>query len=256
MASLREVQESFAAALRDPALACAVLPPANLAIYRNNTHIVWRETLERTYPVVRRRVGDEYFRQLCAHYRDRFPSRSGDLHWYGRDFADFLDSYLDGDYRWLGDLARLEWSRAECSVADEPRSIGAEALAQYSAEQLEHVVFGLQPSLRLHSSSFPVFSVWENNQIENAPPADQSLGSESGLVRMRYELPELLRLDPGLYSFLSALAGGSTLGEAMTRAALDGQALADALAFLFREGLVSSLALREPAASNYSGGDR
>lgn len=31
----------------------------------------------------------------------------------------------------------------------------------------------------------------------------------------------------------------------MTGAALDGRALADALAFLFREGLVTSLALRE-----------
>ncbi len=36
MASLRELQHSFAAALRDPSVACAVLPPANLAIYRNN----------------------------------------------------------------------------------------------------------------------------------------------------------------------------------------------------------------------------
>ncbi len=124
MASLREVQESFAAALRNPAVDCAVLPPANLAIYRNNAHITWRETLERTYPVVRRRVGDDYFRQLCAHYRERFPSRSGDLHWYGRDFAGFLDSYLESDYRWLGDLARLEWSRAECSVMEERKAIG------------------------------------------------------------------------------------------------------------------------------------
>ena len=87
MASLRELQRSFAAALRDPAAACAVLPPANLAVYRNNAHSTFRAALELTYPVVRRRVGDDYFRQLCAHYRERFPSRSGDLHWAGRDFA-------------------------------------------------------------------------------------------------------------------------------------------------------------------------
>lgn len=244
VASLREVQESFAAALRDPAVACAVLPPANLAIYRNNAHVNWRETLQRTFPVVHRRVGDDYFRQLCAHYRERFPSRSGDLHWYGRDFAEFLDSYLEADYRWLGDLARLEWLRAECSVFDERQAIGLEALAQYAAEQLEHLVFGLQPSLRLHSSSFPIFTVWENNQTENAPPVDQSLGFESGLIRIRYESLEMLRLEPGVFSFLNALTQGSPLGEAMTVAAFDDRALTDALAFLFRQGLVSSLALR------------
>jgi hypothetical protein len=32
MASLRELQRTFAAALRDPAVACAVMPQANLAI--------------------------------------------------------------------------------------------------------------------------------------------------------------------------------------------------------------------------------
>jgi hypothetical protein len=245
MASLREVQESFAAALRNPSVACAVLPPANLAIYRNNTHITWRVTLERTYPVVRRRVGDDYFRQLCAHYRERFPSRSGDLHWYGRDFAGFLDSHLEADYLWLGDLARLEWSRAECSVADEREAIGPEALAQFPVAQLEQLVFEFQPSLRLHSSSFPIFTVWENNQADNAPPADQSIGSEYGLVRIRHESPELLRLEPGLFSFLSALSAGSSLGEAMTRVEFDGRALTDALAFLFRAGLVCSLSLRE-----------
>jgi len=69
MDSLREMQRAFAAALRDPAVSCAVLPPANLAVYRNNGHITFREALEQTFPVVRRRVGDDYFRQLGAHYR-------------------------------------------------------------------------------------------------------------------------------------------------------------------------------------------
>jgi len=36
MASLRELQQSFVAALRDPAVACPVFPGANLGVYRNN----------------------------------------------------------------------------------------------------------------------------------------------------------------------------------------------------------------------------
>jgi hypothetical protein len=246
MASLREIQDSFAAALRDPAVACAVLPPAHLAIYRNNASNTLRKALEITYPVIRRRVGDDYFRQLCTNYRQHFPSRSGDLHWYGRDFAAFLDSYLeDPEYRWLADLARLEWSHAECSVAVDVPAIAADALASFPAAQLEHLEFHLQPSLKLHSFGFPVFTIWETNQRENAPPVDQSLGPEAGMVRARYDLPEVRHLNPGLFSFISALAEGSTLGEAMSDAALDGRALTDALAFVFHEGLVCSLTLRE-----------
>ena len=103
MASLRELQASFAGALRDPARTCAVLPPANLAVYRNNASFTFRETLSRTFPVVHRRVGDDYFRQLAVAYRERHPSRSGDLHDFGREFAEFLGEHLEsGEYACSG----------------------------------------------------------------------------------------------------------------------------------------------------------
>ena len=191
------------------------------------------------------RVGDDYFRQLCALYRERFPSRSGDLHWAGRDFAAFLENHLDGsDYAWLAELACLEWSRAECLVASESPALGVDALTNYSVEALEQLVFKLQPSLRLHAFAFPVFTVWITNQGENAPPVDQSLGSEQGMIHMRRESVEVRRLDPGLHCFLSALVGGAPLGDAVSAAEMDASALTHALAFVFNEGLVSSLSLR------------
>lgn len=242
MASLRELQRSFAAAVRDPESVCAVLPPENLSVYRNNATMGFRAALQRTFPVVRRRVGDDYFRQLTTHYRERFPSRSGDLHWAGRDFAAFLDEYLaESDYAWLADLARLEWSCHECSVAAELPPAGAEQLGRFDAADLEHLVFGFQPSLRLHASSYPVFSVWQANQVENAPPVDQSLGSERGTVRIRNDLPEVQTLETRHFNFLSALHGGASLGDAMSQSGLDEGALTHALAFLFQEGLVCSV---------------
>jgi len=250
VASLRELQRSFAAALHDPGAACAVVPPANLAVYRNNANSNFRAALELTFPVVRRRVGDDYFRQLCAHYRQRCPSRSGDLHWAGRDFAAFLEGHLaGGDYAWLAELARLEWSRAECLVASESPALGVDALAKFSAAALERLVFGLQPSLRLHAFAFPVFTVWLTNQTENAPPVDQSIGSEQGMIRIRGECLEVQRLEPGLFSFLSTLAGGAPLGDAVSFAEMDATALTNALAFLFNEGLVRSVAMRDPGAA-------
>lgn len=245
MDSLRELQASFARALRDPAAACAVVPPANLDIYRNNTRSAFRGALEQIFPVVRKRVGDEYFRQLAFHYRAAFPSRSGDLHWVGRDFPGFLAAHLgDTEYGWLADLARLEWARAEVSVASEQPAVGVEALARFAPHELEHLVFGLQPALRLIESPYPVFSVWQANQYDNAPPVDQSVGSERGMVLPRDEAVEIQTLAPDLFGFLSALSAGATLGSAMSIARLDDGRLTECLAFAFRSSLVSSLRAR------------
>jgi hypothetical protein len=245
VASLRELQVSFAAALRDRARVCAVLPPANLDVYRNNASFTFRQALERTFPVVHRRVGDDYFRQLAALYRARHPSRSGDLHDFGREFADFLAEHHAGsDYAWLADLARLEWLRTESSVMETATALGVEALGVHAAADLERLEFSCQPSLRLHSSSYPVFSIWSANQRENAPPVDQSAGPEQGMTLLRDNGTEVRALAPRLFIFLSALHGRASLGDAMTSSGFDERELLDALAFAFREGLVTGLSLR------------
>jgi hypothetical protein len=244
VASLRELQGSFAAALRDASANCAVVPPRNLSVYRNNSSFAHQHALELTFPVVRRRVGDDYFRQLSATYRERFPSRSGDLHWMGREFASFLALDLQGTgYAWLSDLARLEWSRHQASVSAAHASIGAELLGRFAPEQLEHLVFALQPSLALHASDFPIFTIWSANQVDNAPPVDQSLPGECGLVRTRIDGVEVRSLEPGLFSYLSALAAGAPLGEAISTADFDQQELVNALGFVFSENLVCAVTL-------------
>ncbi|HYJ39225.1 MAG TPA: DNA-binding domain-containing protein [Steroidobacteraceae bacterium] len=242
MVSLREMQRAFAAALRDSSAACPVLPAGNLSIYRKNSAISFRSALESSFPVVRRRVGDDYFRQLSAQYRARFPSRSGDLHWIGRDFPAFLLEHLHGsEYAWLADLARLEWSREKASIARVEPSVAADVLGRFAPTQLEHLVFTLQPSLSLVASDFPIFTIWAANQVDNAPPVDQSLSGECGMVRARIDLLEVRPLEPRLFSYLSALAAGAPLPDAIVSAGLDQAGLVSALGFVFTEGLVCAV---------------
>ncbi len=242
MASLRDQQTAFAAALRDPAQAGGVTRPAHLAVYRNNTAIAFRQALERAYPVVLRRVGTDYFRQLGHFYREKFPSRSGDLQWIGREFAPFLAMQLaGGEYAWLADLAALEWAREEASIATELPGVRAESLGGFAAEELEHLSLTLQPSLRLLQSACRVFSVWCANQEENAAPVDQLEGDECILVRIRDESVEVQRIAPDVFTFLSALRTGATLGTAMTAANVDGPRLAEILGFVFGAALVTSV---------------
>ncbi len=242
MASLRELQANFAAALRDPATQCAVLPRENFSVYRNNAFHAFHGALALSFPVLRKRVGDDYFRQLTALYRQDFPSRSGDLHWTGRDFSSFLAAHLrGGDYAWLADLARLEWSREQAAVAPLHACVGADVLARFAPEQLEHLVLTFQPSLQLQASDFPIFSIWLANQADNAPPMDQSLGGECGLVRQRFDSIELRQVEPRLFSYLSALAAGAPLGKAISSAGLDQDGLVNALGFIFNEALVCAV---------------
>jgi hypothetical protein len=245
VASLREQQHSFAAALRNASAGCAVHPAANLDIYRNNAELQFRNALSISYPVVRRRVGDDYFRQLAFHYRRSFPSRSGDLHWVGEKFAVFLALHLRGsEYAWLADLAKLEWARESASVAELMPAVGADSLANFGPEDLEHLRFRMQPALQLQSSEFPVLSIWRANQLENAPPVDQSMGPEQWLVRPGADDVEIRRLDAALFSYLSALVDGASLGEAMAAAGFDEGGLLQALQFVFAESLVCEVARR------------
>jgi hypothetical protein len=245
MASLRELQHAFAAAIREPDAACPVLPRGNLSIYRNNSAHAFRSALESGFPVVRKRVGDDYFRQLGAQYRARFPSRSGDLHWIGSHFAAFLLEHLQGtEYAWLADLARLEWSREQAAIASVEPAVTADILATIAPDQLELLVFRLQPSLALIASDFPIFTIFVANQAEIAPPVDQSLGGESGMVLSRIDVVEVRALPPRLFSYISALAAGAPLGEAVTVAGLDQAALVGALGFVFNERLVCSVTVK------------
>ena len=215
MASLREMQGAFAAALRDPSAACPVLPAGNLSIYRNNTAISFRSALESSFPVVRRRVGDDYFRQLSAQYRARFPSRSGDLHWIGRDFSAFLLEHLHGsEYAWLADLARLEWSRAAGFDRQgrthrwRPRYSGA-SRPPSSSTSFSRCSLRCRWSPRTSRSSRsgrPIRSrmlrQWINHCLESA------VWSAHAIDQL-----EVRPLEPRLFSYLSALAAGAPLAR-------------------------------------------
>ena len=243
MASLLELQQSFAAALRDPAADCGVSPVENLDVYRHNATHQFRNALAITFPVLLRRVGDDYFRQLAFHYRRQFPSRSGDLHWVGREFASFLVGHLrDGEYLWLADLARLEWAREQASISNPLPALGVEVMATFAPEQLERLVFTLQPSLSLQISDYPVLSIWESNQHEMAPPVDQSAGSEAFMILARHEHVDVSRLRPSLFSYLCELTGGAPLGKAAAAAGLDEAGLLQALQFMFGNSLVCGVA--------------
>lgn len=255
-ASLRQLQARFAAALRaadhgapecvdfSGAVVEDALPAlARLRVYRNNARANFTAALQCTYPVVKRRVGDEFFAQLAAEYQQAHPSRRGDLHWVGADFPSWLAVRLQGsDYAWLVELARLEWACEASLVAAGAASLALAELARVPPESLEHTAFDLHPSLRLVESAVPIWSVWRENQPEEAGrPVDLATGPERVLVSCASGRLELHRVPEIEYRFFAQLASRAPLGAAVERSGLPVEQLASVLGWLFEEGLVTQL---------------
>ncbi len=147
--------------------------------------------------MTQRRVGADFFRQLARDYRVQHPSQHGDLHWIGEAFPAWLADRMAGTgYEWLADLARLEWA-CEASVAAARRDpVGLESLGRFDADVLPHLALVLQPSLQLVASPFPIWSVWQANQHEDAAaPVDLAAGAEHCAVACIADRVAVYRLE-------------------------------------------------------------
>jgi hypothetical protein len=248
--ALRDLQREFAAALRDGAPVAVpwadddgIDAAARLRIYRHNSRSLFRQALELTYPVVRRRVGDGYFAQLADAFRREHPSRAGDLHEVGRPWPAFLAAHLaDSPYAWLAELATLEWACAEAAVAADARPVSAAALAALPSEHVADALLVVVPSLRLVSASVPVLAVWRANQPDAAGEAiDLGAGPARVRVHRRGDGVELCAMDAAEFAFVAGLASGATLGEAVERSALPVDGLSSVLGTLFADECIAAV---------------
>lgn len=218
-------------------------------VYRNNALQFFLTALERTYPVTQRRVGADFFRQLARDYRVQHPSQHGDLHWIGAAFPAWLASRMAGTgYDWLADLARLEWACEASVAAARLDPLGLESLGRFDADVLPHLTLVLQPSLQLVASPFPIWSVWQSNQHEDAPPrVDLDAGAEHCVVACVAEHVAVYRLDAPDHRLLQLLCEGMSLGAATAGATTDAATLARLLGWAFGEGFVVQVVKATPA---------
>jgi uncharacterized protein len=248
--NLRDVQRAFGRALRDGAPLPADGSPDYLErfdAYRNNAWQFFAAALEQTYPVVLRRVGAEFFRQLAREYRDAHPSRRGDLHWVGSEFPSWLATRMAATgYEWLAELAALEWAVANSTVSPQLPAISITALAEFAPESLADLRVELQPSLQMVAAQFPVWRVWQANQGDDPSPVDLAVGGECCAVACVDDRPVVYRLDPDEYRLLERLAHGDTLSDALEAVQAEADALGRVLAWTFGEQLV--VAIVSPSA--------
>lgn len=215
---LREIQRQFMQGILQGAQVAGVLPPGALSIYANNAHVNFSQTLQLTYPAIGRLVGEDYFRQCAREFQKRHPSRSGDLQNVGQGFSDYLAVLHGADaYRYLADVARLEWAYQEALVESELAPLDLNRLAQIAPRDYLNLRFRLQPSAQLLESAFPILAIWEAN-VTNAPAEnriDLDAGADRLLLVRAFQGVRIHRLTGGELTFLTRLFARDAFGAAV-----------------------------------------
>ena len=221
--TLAERQRGFGAAILDnrlPAPAGLVgpdgLPSASrFAVYRNNVMVGLIDALADAFPVVRRMVGEQFFRAMAGFYARTEPPASPILLTYGAGFPAFLEIFPPvAHLPYLGDVARIERAWVEAYHAAEAVPADVTPLLALPPAALGRQRFTFHPSLRLIRSAYPAQSIWAMNQPGQTPvPVDLDQAEDSLILRPLADVT-LRRLEPGSAIFLQELMEGATLSAA------------------------------------------
>jgi len=259
MNALAELQRQFLAAVTGEdagALAARVraageAAAGRIAVYRASVRAGRHDALAATYPVVRRLVGDAFFREMARAYAVQSPSRSGDLHLFGATLADFIasDPHASG-LPYLADVARLEWACHTSLHAADAAPFDAAALARIPAERQGAIRLRLDPSVRLVASPHPIVALWEANQPARDGTPDRLEGPDRALVWRDLATVRVRSLDTAEWELACALAAGATLEEAVDAMGEPEAArrLEPLLARLATERVLAGFVLEEGAA--------
>lgn len=258
---LRELQSAFADALIDSGADATMvnatirggaLPAARrLEIYRHNVLSNLRGALADIYPVVQGIVGEAFFRHAADQFIRANPSRSGDLNQFGQAWAEFLVTYSHAqELPYLADVARLEWAWHESFHAAEHPAFDLARLAAVPAERHGQLRLHLHSSVRLISSAFPLYRIWEVNQpeYEGMPEVDWSCGGDYLLIQRLGVDVMIQQLEEARHQFLAALTVGADLERAAEQA-LDANSSFDLQGFLLesvQSGVIVNFTLEKP----------
>ncbi|TAL01823.1 MAG: DUF2063 domain-containing protein [Rhodospirillaceae bacterium] len=222
-AVLLELQREFRAAVLgtdDGVLGIQVAAPRGIAaarieIYRNTVQASLAEVLAAAFPAVQRIVGPAFFDALARMFIAAEPPRAPQLSIYGSAFPAFITvASQEHHLPYLPDVARLEWARSESYFAADAPQLDPAELTRHG-ERIGEACFHLHSAARLIRSSFPIVTIWEMNQPENAevPHIDMSMG-ESALVSRPGMHVVTRRISEGDADLIEALANGAALGTA------------------------------------------
>lgn len=188
-----------------------------IEVYRNNYRGNLHDALAGAYPVIRQLVGEEFFRLLAKCFIERHSSRSGNLHRYGSEMAEFLVHFENTQHlAYLPDMARLEWAYHQAYFADDAPPFDLTRLAGVAPESYAALIWRLHPSCALLTSAFSIMAIWQAHQDGTSAGfnIDLNSGGASLLVYRNGLSAEIVSIAPDSHHWLAQLHQGKTMGAA------------------------------------------
>lgn len=233
-------QSVFHAALWQPEAPAGITAPApdevaqRFAVYRNNVQHSLTRALAARFPVIEQLVGAAFFTAMARIFiAAQPPANPVLLHW-GEAFPAFLDQFPPvGHLPFLGDVARLEYSRGRACHAADAAPVTNDALRVPDPATLRLV---LHPSVTLFASHHPAVQIWQSHQ-PNATRGALQAGPDQALIAREPDFTVIVvPTNQGTHAVLTALAAGQSLGQAASQADPT-----TALTLLLRHQLVTHL---------------
>ena len=136
-----------------------------IEVYRSNYRGNLHDTLAGAYPVIEQLVGKDFFRHMARQFIERHFSRSGNLHHYGAEMADFIAAFEPAQgLPYLPDVAALEWACHCAYFSDDAATLDIVKLAQIPPGQYSELILHIHPACHLVRSKYPIASIWHAHQ--------------------------------------------------------------------------------------------
>ena len=240
-------QAAFKAAMLNPAAAVPngiVNPdgaPASkrFDVYRNNVAVGLSDALEAAFPVVRKLVGDEFFRAMAGVYLRKHPPKTPLMMFYGDAMPRFLGRFTPTQsIRYLPDIARIELAMRHAYHAADTTPVAAEALSALAPDALMSVRLRIAPAVQTVSSDYPIHAIYRANTAPDAPKP--VMRPEAVLIARAGFDPTLHLVNAAAAACIEALKAGQTLGQTIA-AADDSLDLGAVLGLLLAQGAVTDI---------------
>lgn len=205
--------------LTNETTANGIFPTQHLLIYQNNhiSHLV--NTLERTYPLLVKLVGEDFFRATAKEYIKFYPARSGNLHEYGEYFGYFLAHFSSTQpLYYLPEVALFEWACHTLSFAADHPPFNSALLTSFSIEQYPQLHFVLHPACRVMKFNYPILRIIDLCKGETEEEVNITQGEINLLILRRHQEIMLSSLTTAEYLFLEALSEEKILSAALNAA--------------------------------------
>ncbi|MCY4308500.1 MAG: DNA-binding domain-containing protein [Rhodobacteraceae bacterium] len=202
------------------------------SVYRNNVVASLIEGLEVSFPVIRKLVGDEFFKAMAGLYVREYPPSSPLMMFYGKEMPEFLLKFPPVQHlAYLPDVAKLEIELRESYHSGDPKPIDSKFFEDLDPEEQLKTRLEFSPATRLFYSKHPAASIWEANKKDG--PAPQA-GEEYVLVVRPDFDPYPVITNRGGYHFVRHLMEGQNIGLACEKTLFHSEEFHFDLADLFR----------------------